>query len=58
MAVKVCRYCRTPAVVPGPRNEKRAGCCARCRWRGLLDLAAEDMLSREESDELQAELQR
>lgn len=52
--IEVCRYCRTTRVVPGPRNEKRWGLCrgAACRLAGLQALAAEDLLTREEADEL------
>ena len=56
--IRICRYCRTPAVVPGPRNEKRVGVCGRdvCRLAGLLDLAAADMLNDEEWTELERRL--
>lgn len=57
MALKLCKYCRMPTIVPGPRNQKIEGCCSKCRWKGLRDLAELDMLSREEAEELNALLQ-
>jgi hypothetical protein len=52
--ISVCSMCLRPRVVPGPRNEKRYGFCGSkdCYVKGGLELAAEDMLSREEADQL------
>lgn len=47
--ILVCRVCHQPRIVPGPRNEKR---WSYCRPDGLLALAEEDLLTREEADEL------
>lgn len=57
MSLKICRYCSAPTIVPGPRNAKIVGCCLKCRWKGLLELAQEDMITGEEANELQVERQ-
>lgn len=52
--IEICCICRTPKVVPGPRNKQKKGFCGStpCTIEGLLRLAAEDMLTREEADDL------
>ncbi len=52
--IEVCRYCRTPKLVLGPRNLRRRGFCGgpACTARGLLELASDDLISREEADRL------
>ena len=56
--IKICRYCRMPQILMGPRNEKRLGICGRdaCRQAGLLELAAQDMLTDQEWTELERRL--
>lgn len=54
--IEICCICSSPKVVPGPRNKQKKGFCGSkpCTIEGLLRLAAEDMLSREEGDHLNA----
>ena len=56
--IKVCRYCRTPAVVAGARNAKVVGVCGRdaCRTSGLIELAEQNMLTDQEWTELERRL--
>lgn len=52
--IEICCIYRSPKVVPGPRNKQKNGFCGSkpCTIEGLLRLAAEGMLSREEADHL------
>lgn len=59
MAIEVCVMCKDPfGLRPGPRNQKLPGICKRavCNIKAGLELAREDMLSREEADRLNAYL--
>ncbi len=52
--IEVCVMCRTPKKVPGPREKIAKGFCGSeaCTIKGLLALAAQDMLERCEADDL------
>ncbi len=52
--IEICVICRTPKKVNGPREKIAKGFCGSeaCTIKGLLRLASEDMLTREEGDDL------
>lgn len=56
--ISICLLCGSTKLVPGPRNQKDKGYCGsdKCRVPALMMLAREDLLTKEEADELNVAL--